>query len=253
MRNRVRFFVVFVFALILCPGVANAGFYHGNYPDNNNPIINVSGDAEVWVAPDEIIIYAGMAEYSSNLDSAVSVVDITTNRVLKLTKDYKIKSRHVVTDHISITPKYDNNGQYLVGYHVRKSITITLKDINAFDSFMQDLVKAGCNVIHDVQFKTLELKKYREQVRAMAIKAAKEKAEKLTSEIGQTIGKAIQIDEGNYFYGYWGYNRFWNNHRMASSQNAYQSTDYNAPTPEGSVAVGQIRVFASINVVFELK
>jgi uncharacterized protein YggE len=242
-----------VVLLLLIPGLTYSGYYGTQEADKNNPIISVSGDAEIWVAPDEVTIYAGVSIFATTLDSAVQAVDERTNSVLKLRKKYNIAAKHIQTDHVSIDPEHKWQTHALIGYWVRKAITITLKNPDDFDPFMEDLVSAGANVINDVSFRTLELKKYREQVRALAIKAAREKAEKLTAEIGQTVGKAILINEGNYYYGYWGYDRFWNQQRISNAQTSIQSTDYNAPEPEGSVAVGQIRVYANISVVFALE
>ncbi len=62
-------------------------------------------------------------------------------------------------------------------------------------SFVRNVVFRGANRLYGVQFATSELRKYRDVARVMATRAAKEKAESLTREIGRKIGKAYSIEE----------------------------------------------------------
>lgn len=244
--------------IILCVAAiftveAMAQYYGNNPASDDKPTIRVSGDAEVWVAPDEITVYSGVEIWGRTLDSTVTAANTHAENILKLREKYKIEPRHVQTDYINITPQTRRiGGNDVYGFAVRKSITFILNDLSKFDTFMKDIIGAGANVIYDVKFRTLELKKYREQVRSLAIRAAQEKAQKLAAEIGQDIGPAFSINEGTMYAGYWGYDR-WGRRDGMTSQISYQSSQYDAPDPEGSVAVGQIRVYASVNVVFSLR
>ncbi len=45
---------------------------------------------------------------------------------------------------------------------------VTLKDITQFDDLLTELVAANVNYIHGIQFRTTELRQYRDQARALA-------------------------------------------------------------------------------------
>jgi uncharacterized protein len=60
------------------------------------------------------------------------------------------------------------------------------------------VLKAGVSKVEGVEFRTTQIRKYKDQARAAAIRAAREKAVALTAEIGQTIGKAYSIEEEGY-------------------------------------------------------
>jgi hypothetical protein len=78
---------------------------------------------------------------------------------------------------------------------VRKTLIITLNDITKFDDVLSGALLAGANYVHGIEFRTTELRKYRDQARAMAIKAAREKADALAAELGLEVTKALSISE----------------------------------------------------------
>ena len=70
------------------------------------------------------------------------------------------------------------------------------------------IVINGVNYIHGIDFQTTEFKKYREQARELALKAAKEKADKMAAVLGQSVGAPIQINE-SYSGSPWWYWSSW--------------------------------------------
>ena len=106
-------------------------------------------------------------------------------------------SKNVQTDFISIDPRYrrDEVTGQLLGYVVRKSLTVRLNDISKFEDLFTDLLDAGVNVVHGIEFRTTELRKYRDQARALAIKAAHEKAQALAQTAGRHAGSTLSISD----------------------------------------------------------
>ena len=97
---------------------------------------------------------------------------------------------------------------------------------------------------------TTQLRKYRDEARALAIKAAIEKANDLASAAGmKVIGKPTGISSYSYGGGSW-YGRTRGGSMMA--QNVYQ----NAPGGgelSGTIALGKISVTASVSATFRLE
>ncbi|HIE05695.1 MAG TPA: DUF541 domain-containing protein [bacterium (Candidatus Stahlbacteria)] len=218
-------------------------------------LVTVTGDAEVRVVPDEVIITLGVETFDQNLTVAKKKNDRSVKRIIGLADKYEIKKKYLQTSHISVVPDYDHyQGEAkLVGYFVRKTIVITLKDLSRFEGLLTDALKSGANYVHGIQFRTTKLRKHRDQARALAINAAREKAAALASELNQKIGKPYTINEEptwwwSYYNSWWG--RGWGS-RM--SQNVVPNVGGSYQGESGTIALGQITVNARVRVSFELK
>lgn len=219
-------------------------------------LITVTGDAEVRVVPDEVILSLGVETWDKNMDKAKRQNDEIVAAVLALTDDYGIDPEHVKTDYVSIEPRY-RNGYYepsdFIGFFVHKTIVITLRDLSKFEGLLADALEVGVNYVHGIEFRTTELRQHRDEARALAIRAAKEKAEALAGELDQQVGEPTMIQEVQS--GWWsGYNAWWGSRwgGGAMAQNVIQEVGGGALTGESSVAPGQINVNARVSVTFEL-
>jgi uncharacterized protein len=101
-----------------------------------------------------------------------------------------------------------------------------------------------------VNFSTSELRKYRDQARAMAVKAAIEKAHDVAKAGEFRIAeKPLTVNASNSSV-YWPVYGRYNSGYMA--QNAVQNVGGGADTGD-SVALGKISVSASVTMVFEIQ
>jgi len=218
-------------------------------------LITVTGEAEVRVVPDEVILTLGVETWDKNLDTAKRRNDEIVKKVLALAAEYDIPPEHVQTDYIGIEPRY-KDGYYeqrdFVGYFVHKTIVITLRDLSKFEELLSQSLTAGVNYVQGIEFRTTELRKHRDQARTLAIQAAKEKATALAGELGQKIGEPQTIQEDQS--GWWsGYSAWWGSRWGGSmSQNVIQEMSGTDWSGRSSIAPGQIDVTARVTVSFEL-
>ncbi len=214
--------------------------------------ITVSGSAQVLVPPDEVVLTLGVETSDMVMAVAKRQNDEIIQRVLAVTTKYGIAPGHVQTEYVNIEPRYSSvaTKANFIGYFVRKTVEIRLSDISKFESLYSDVLEAGVNYVQGVEFRTTQLRKYRDQARAMAIQAAQEKAAALASGVGQATGRVIMIheDSSNWFGSY---NSWWRN-SGAMYQNAVQNAGGGQFTEEGTLAPGQISVTAGVTVEFEL-
>jgi uncharacterized protein len=167
------------------------------------PLITVTGQSEVRVAPDEVDFTLVVENLDKELLAAKSKNDETVRQALALAGQYGIEPKDVQTSYITVEPRYTEVDEYrrplpkreFLGYAVSKTILVRLKNISRFEALFTDLLKAGVNNVRDVDFRTSQIRKHKDEARALAIRAAREKAVALTREIGQTIGKAHRISE----------------------------------------------------------
>jgi len=217
--------------------------------------IATTGEAVVMVVPDEIILTLGVETQDQRLSVAKTQNDARVRKVIAAAQAHGVAAQHIQTDFISIEPVYDDYVDRIedpIGYRVGKTIVITLRDMSQFDGLLADALQAGANYVHGIEFRTTELRKYRDQARELAIQAAQEKAAALAKAAGRSLGTATSISEG---YSGWSssYGRWRASWRGASSQNVIQESGGAAFVSEGGTAPGQIRVEASISVTFELR
>ena len=126
-------------------------------------------------------------------------------------------------------------------------------DISQFEALLTKALEAEVNYVHGIQFRTTELRKHRDEARAMAIRAAREKAVALARELGQGVGAPHSIRENAS--GWWsGYNAWWGGRWNAPmAQNISQDAGGGVSFEGGGLAVGQITVNARVTVSFFLE
>ena len=225
-----------------------------------NPEINVSGSAEVKVAPDEVDLSVSVETRDASLDVAKHQNDDSVAKALAFLKTSGLKEKQIQTDYLSVEPVYDpDHRDYATQtkplyYRVNKGVGIKLTDVATFEAVLTGLIANGVNIVQGVDFRTSELRKYRDQARAMAIRAAKEKAEAMAAELGVKVGKpfTINVNEtggwSSWSQNNWGYRGggFGGGYAQNSVQNAGGPAGDAGPT----FAVGQISVSASVTVSF---
>ena len=221
------------------------------------PQINVSGSAEVKVAPDEIRLSVGVETRDENLDVARQQNDERIAHALAFLKGGGVKDKNVQTDFISVEPDYNYNSSHVkpVAYIVRKSIEFQVTAITNFEGIVTGLLTNGVNYIHGIDFRTSQLRKYRDQARELAIKAAKEKADAMASALGVKRGKVSSINVNDWSGGWGGYQNRWGAQWGINGQfqNAVQNLGDIAGSQDNAAetfSVGEISVSATVNASF---
>ncbi|NLT41596.1 MAG: SIMPL domain-containing protein [Anaerolineae bacterium] len=221
---------------------------------NSDRTVTVTGEAEVRVVPDEVVLTLGVETWDKDLAKAKRDSDLVINRLLGLAEESGIEERQVQTDYLSIEPRYDDyyDRRQFLGYFVRKTVVVTLNDLSLFENFLSQALEAGVTHVHGIEFRTTELRKHRDQARALAVQAAQEKAAALCAELGEEVGRPTQIVEQ--------YSRWWSPYSSWWGYGSGSSMMQNVVVQAGeggqylgSTAPGQITVTASVSVTFALK
>lgn len=223
--------------------------------------ITVTGSADVMVIPDEAVFSLSVETENMDITKAKAENDTIIKKIKNIAHEFKIDSKYVVTDFLNVNPKYtyNNSGESIFrGYTVQRGLVITLKELGKFDEMLTRLLDAGAHNIQRVQFKTTQLRKFKDEARTLAIRAAKEKASAMAKEVGQTIGKANmiqEIQEDTYsFYGPWssyypGAN--WSGGPLSNSVSNAQTPGTQNESYE-DFSPGQIKVSAKVSVIYDL-
>jgi uncharacterized protein YggE len=215
----------------------------------DRPLITVTGQAEMMVVPDEVAFSLSVVSMEKELPAAQAKNDEIVKTLLALARQYQVPANKMQTGYISVSQRFTDEDitkkpPVFLGYTVTKNVGIVLQDVSKAEALLTDIFKSGVSSIQGVSFRTSQLRKYKDQARAMAIKAAQEKAIALTKEIGQSIGKAYTITEESP-----------NTYAYAQNRSSnFMGDSGGASASEGStLALGQISITAQVTVSFELK
>ena len=218
--------------------------------------LTVTGDAEIKVAPDRVVISVGVESRSPQLATAKSRNDTAIAAILAATAKEQVAPADVQTDFIEINPVYqsrdttESRENYLIDYYrIHKTVAITLRDVSRFERLLTAVLTAGANRVYGVNFQTSELRKYRDQAREMAVKAAMEKARAMAAAAGLRVDKPDSISAYNSGGGP-SYGRMQNN--MSNMVQNVSSSAGGDSELGGTIAPGRITVNASVSLTFRL-
>ena len=223
--------------------------------------IQVSGVAVVNVMPDRALIKLGVQSNGRSAKEAQSRNSATIRQVVNALKSLGIEEKDIATDWYIIEPLYeDYDSLRIKGYRIYNIIEITMRDVGKANNAIVAAFQAGANQVVDVQFYTSELRKYRDQARELAMKAATEKADALSSAAGADVDCVLNISENTYsqfYYGGWWWYGYNSSNQNLWTQNVVQNaapTGGESPAQEdGPLSAGQISIRAEVNASFGLK
>jgi len=231
----------------ICFGLCLALLCHAQQQPREPQLITVTGEAEVRAVPDEVVFDVSVRTTNRDLKIAKAQTDERLKTLIALARKYKVAPEDMQTDYVKLEPRYrgGNETRTFLGYSVRKDLVFTLRDVSQAENLLSEVMTSGITSINSINFRTSQMRKYRDQARAMAIRSAREKAIALTAEIGQKIGRAYSIEEEAPTRNPASQNSFMVNSTMSVGG------DDGAET-EGTLALGQITVNARVTVRFIL-
>jgi uncharacterized protein YggE len=215
-------------------------------------LISVTGTAEVNVAPDEVVLSLGVESRDKDLAIAKAQHDSRVKKLLAEAHDAGVGGKYIQTSMLQMRPDYsDEKVPRFLAYQVSQTIQVNLKDLSKYERLITKLLEAGVNRVDSVEFLVAEPRKYKDEARAKAIRAAREKAVAMAAELGQAIGKPWDISEE-------GVNGLFAQTRNSVQANSYvqaysYANDGGLSTEESTVAPGEVSIRASVRVSFQLE
>jgi uncharacterized protein YggE len=222
--------------------------------------VQVSGVAVVNVTPDRALIKLGVQSNGRSAKEAQAKNSATITQVVKALTSLGIEQKDIATDWYTIEPLYEDYDSLTIkGYRIHNIVEVTMRDATQSNDAMIAAFQAGANQVVDVQFYTSELRKYRDQARELAMKAAQEKADALSSAAGAEVGCILTITENtqsNFYGGGWWWYGYGSNQNLMTQnviQNAAPTGGEASTLDDGPLSAGQISVRAEVVASFGLK
>jgi uncharacterized protein YggE len=206
-------------------------------------LISVTGTAEVNVPPDEVVLSLGVESRDKDLSVAKAQHDVRIKKLLAEAHTAGVDDKYIQTSTLRMQPEYsEEKVPRFLAFEVQQTVQVTLKDLSKYEHLITKLLESGVNRVDSVEFVVSETRKYKDEVRAKAIRAAREKATAMAAELGQTIGKPWDISEDAGTPAY----------AQANSNYEYFG-NRSAANEETTVAPGQVSIRATVRVSFQLE
>jgi len=193
------FTVIAIFALYLIK------FFDISYPITITNIsrsseLAVVGEGKIDVVPDTAYVDAGITINNvSTTEQAQKHLNEVNNKIIEEMKKLGIKKEDIKTTNYSINPnyKYSGNENIIDGYNGNSTVEIKVKNTQLVAQVISMATTAGANQIQGSRFIISSPEKYREEVRDLAIKNARDQAEKVAKRLGIKLGKVTNIVESS--------------------------------------------------------
>ena len=190
--------------------------------------IEVSGNASVSVVPDVFSLSFSIEKRGKNASKIKALVDQKADQVINIVKKFGIAKENIQSAQINLRPIYnkgaiklrglelqekfannkkgrayieqeaDKNITKIAAFAVTRHINITLNNIDDYDRLLTKLVNIGVNKISPLSMSVAQTNKYYQQALTKAMQVAHQKALKLASQAGVSLGKLQYLKETSY-------------------------------------------------------
>ncbi|MGP1440024.1 MAG: SIMPL domain-containing protein [Treponema sp.] len=227
-------------------------FQNGNGSISNVGHVSLSGVATINVAPDVANVSFDLSTREKTAQAAKEANDNMLRKLNEVLEKYEIKKTELSMNYINIRPFYEyrENTNELAGYVAQKTITIKIKEIEKYNAFIDDLLKAGISNINSVDFVLEDIKTVKNQARVKALEAAREKAELFATSISKKIVDVIEIseDDSSIRYSQSNYKNVLRNSYMDMKASSGGADETGIKEERGNIAVS-----ASVSAVFVMQ
>ncbi|MDH3903664.1 MAG: SIMPL domain-containing protein, partial [Xanthomonadales bacterium] len=177
--------------------------------DDDDPVarILVTGQGSADLAPDMAVLTLSVTRQAETARAALDANSLAMKDVLTAMKAEGIDSRDLQTSGFSIQPNYiypppkptgEREPPQIVGYTVRNSLTVRVRDISTVGDILDKSVSLGVNEGGNIMFTNDDPSEAITQARINAVKDAMAKAKTLTDAAGVKTGKLLEISEQSF-------------------------------------------------------
>lgn len=159
--------------------------------------VSVFGSGLIRVVPDIATIRVAVSMINEKPSNAFAEARQRTQAATSFLGKYS--GLEFGTSRVRLAAEYRLTGteRRFLGYRARIGITVQLRKLDILEEVTTGLIEAGANEIEAVDFQASQLKKLRADARAMAMAAAREKADLYASAAAVHLGKVIHIQDVN--------------------------------------------------------
>jgi hypothetical protein len=164
-------------------------------------IVSATGQASVYVAPDQVKVDATVITQGNSAQEAASTNATTVAAVVAALTKLLGQGANIKTIDYSVGPvyKYPSNGGLptIAGYTASLTVETTLGDITMIGAAIDTAIQAGATSIGALQFSLKNPDPAHQQALALATKQASDHANAMAGALAHTVGGIISLQEGS--------------------------------------------------------
>jgi len=214
----------------------------------DKPYIRVNGTAEIHVDADEMHWSVTVTAKADSISEAATMHSENLRDTLKLLDQQHVKDRYIKTSRLQLKKAYTYNRseRKFDGYLASVNVSFKSFDLDRYEAIWEGIAGLGYIEVNNVYFDYSKRIEKQEEARAQALRAARDKAIKMSRELDRDIGKPLLIQEDvEATEGYQPYANLMSNSATYSGEGASQVN--------GAAIAGQITVTQRVQVYFELR
>ncbi len=224
-------------ALLLASAFAGVGapmLAHALGGDTKPGTVEVSGMGTVDVVPDTATLSFGVTTEAKTAAAALAENSDAAAKVIAALKKAGIAAKDIQTQFVSLSPRYTDRGDDIVGFTVSNSVSAVVRDLQRAGAVIDAGVAAGANQVSGPSLSPSdESARYREALKA-AVVDARAKAEALGQAGHFSIGSIVSVAE------------------QSSTPVPVPGGRGEAPPPGPPIEPGTQQVQATVTVTFEI-
>lgn len=197
------FFILLTFLMgVMIVNEIKKGKYIGQDVQNT---ISFSATGKVFAQPDLVLTTFSVITEEKTVAQALTENSENMNKVIEFMKSQDIEDKDLKTTVFSIYPLYEwhesessyypQGERVLVGYEVKQSLEVKIRDMEKIGVLIEGATDAGANEVGSLQFTFDNEDELKAQAREQAIDKAKEKAKELAIQLGVKLGKITDFQE----------------------------------------------------------
>lgn len=166
---------------------------------SRRPFVRASGNASVFVAPDQVRIDAGVTTQGATAQEASARNSDQIGAVLAALRRLLGPAADIKTVNYSVFPvyKYPQGGTpILTGYTASNTVEVTLNAVSMAGAIIDTATQAGATSIGGLRFMLRDPEPARVQALRLATLQAKSHADAIASALGSRAGTVVSLEEG---------------------------------------------------------
>lgn len=163
-----------------CPLSNNYDYLNGDQVEKKreNRKMTVFGEGRVSVKPDIATVSIGFTNEGKQLEMVQQENAKISQQIINSIKSMGISSKDIQTQSYNVNVEYDyvEGKQVFRGYRVTNILSITIREFTKVGAVIDSAVKAGANIVNDINFLVSSSDKYYEKALRISLENAQRKA-----------------------------------------------------------------------------
>lgn len=210
-----------------------------------NTGIWVTGQGEVTAIPDVASLRLGVEAQADTVAAARTEASEGMDKVVEALKDNGVADEDIQTQRFSIYPLTRWNEreekEEIIGYRVTNMVVAKIREVDKAGEIIDAVAEAGGDLtrIQSISFTVDDPTEYYREARTKAMEDAKDRATQLADAAGVELGRPTYISEGPVY-------------RPEAIRSFDEIEEEAMPTPETPISPGELKVTASVQVVYAI-